>query len=168
MIDDAWLSKFGPELPSLQEERAEIDRLVVESIAAAQLYKELLSRGLEEKLADRRSKWSRAVALLDSAVARARNRICTERGWRTVSPFALSELRGWRWTDLVADREPFIGRYADYFGNASGANVAIIGHTTRSWAKAQAFAVRNGLRAELLPYSWYVPGMAAVLYQKAP
>ena len=162
----SWLSKFGPELPSLQEEREEIDRLLVESITASQLYKELLSRGVDEETADRRSKWSRAVGLLDSAVARARARFCVERGWRSSNPFALSDLRGWRWTDLVADRKPFIGKYSDYFRDSNGAAIAILGHTNRSCARALAFAERNGLRAEILPYSWYVPGMAAVIYTR--
>ncbi len=93
------------------------------------------------------------------------------RGWRlSARPIELNQLKAGRWV-----RSPFDSHYPEIDHAESfvcgpvrrPTPVALRVHSYASWQMCKAFADLHGLRAELLPFSSYMPNRTiAVLYTR--
>lgn len=111
-----------------------------------------------------------ASEALEAAKAVEREAFATSRGWRRSNrSFTVGQLRSGhnvrRWNDPGWIPTPI--DHPEYFRQARcpWRPVAIVSHEYSPFASSLALAAREGLRAELLPASWYFPGQSrAVLY----
>ncbi len=101
----------------------------------------------------------------------AREIFARERGWRLIPRTVdLRKLKAGKWLRLpdYETHYPWLD-HADAFaiGPGRGRPVALVSHSYASFEDCCAFAELHGLRAELLPFSWYFQGFTiAVVYTR--
>lgn len=169
-----WLEQFGPDLPPETEEWAELERLSKEVNEAWRLQRDLTLSGMGDGAAEKHTRWFRAYLQMQSAQNGMCKRFARERGWTVSAPFNWAELRGRRTLrDRLRALAPRVCRRTgalgfDCFRDLSGAPIAIVQHGYILLRKCERFARVNGFKMELLPASWWHPGVArAVLYTRA-